>query len=85
MWERLTETGAFEEEEDPYVWILPILSSIDQIAADYDKGVMPWRGSALEQPARLMQAIRLHKRAIRRTQDVIAERERFNQRGRDGK
>jgi len=67
------------------LWTIPILSSIDQIASDYDKGVMPFLGGSMQQPARLMQAIRLHKRAIHKAQEVIEERKHFQQGVSDGK
>ena len=57
--------------------MLPIVSSIDAIAAAYDNGVMPVAGGYLEQPARLMQAIRLHKRGVYLSTEMLDKRKNF--------
>lgn len=66
--------GTVEEEDDPYTWLNPLTSYIDGVAAVYDLGVMPCPGGLLDQPARLMQAIRLHKKAVYCVRELLEAR-----------
>lgn len=56
------------------MWLNPVISDIDQITASYDKGILPYEGGLLDQPARLMQAIRIYKKAVYFTNEMIDQR-----------
>lgn len=63
-----------EESDDPYLWLTPTVSYIDGVSALYDLGVLPCPGGLFDQPARLLQAIRLHKKAVYSVREILEAR-----------
>lgn len=64
------------ERQNPIGLECPICDVVAGLANAYDKGVLPWPGSYMDQPARAMLAIRAWNNAVQAYQDLPEARRR---------
>lgn len=58
---------------DPEEYLNPWVRMISEFADGFDSGFLPWPGGVMDQPAKLMEGIRIYRGAINHCQNRIVE------------
>lgn len=58
--------------DNPIRYLTPAYKIVSGMAADWERGLLPLPGGVLDQPARLVAAIRLRAEAVAHCRDILA-------------
>ena len=58
---------------DPEAYLNPWVRMISNFAESFDSGFLPWPGGIMDQPAKLMEGIRIYKNAVIHCQNRMAD------------